>query len=361
MKRILIYTPGFYPLLGGMEEQVYLLSKEFIRQNYKVDVLTEQTKPSFKLFEKYEGINVYRLKIYINRIFSFPLIFFSAIFFLLFHKYDLIVVRTFTLPVVIVGLLKRLHFLSTPTIVTAETGGENDDVIKIKKLPLSTFILFLIKGNDYFNSICADNYRHLLELSFPVNKLTRIYNGIVFDEYQKLKYPKKVHNFLFLGQLNKEKGIWELINAVEELHSKDIKIKLFIGGDGPEKEQLKKYIETKKLGDTVFYQGRINREEKNDFFLQGECLVLPSYSEGFPLVIIEAAKYKKVILVTDVSDIKKIYGNRVFYCKKKDVKSLKEQIFLLMNRDISPKLNYDDIKKICDIRNTANQFLSLIS
>lgn len=361
MKKIIIITPGFLPLLGGMEEQVYLLGKELIGLGNSVTVLTERTKSTFLSREIIEGINVERVNILPYRFCSFPSIFYSYTKHLLKNRYDLIIVRTFTFPAIVTGVLRRLKLINGKTVVTAETGGELDDIESISKRLFSKLIYYLIKGNDFFNCICEENYRHLTKHGFPQKRITRIYNGIDFEGYQSREYPNRICNFLFLGQLNKEKGIWELIHAMEELSFKNTKTKLFIGGDGPEKESIKKYIELKKLKETIIYQDRINREEKSKFFSQGECLVLPSYSEGFPLVIIEAAKYKKIILVTDVSDIKKIYGNRAFYCEKRDVESVKKQMLMLTRREISPKLNYDDVRAICDIRSIANQFLALIS
>lgn len=360
-KNILIITPGFLPLLGGMEEQVYLLGKEYIRLGNDVTVLTERTKPEFPLNETIEGIGVQRVNKLNSRAFSFPIIFVSYIKHLLKHKYDLIIVRTFTFPAVFTGILKRIGFLKATTVVTAETGGKFDDIENIAKMPFSGLIYYLIKGNDYFNGICSDNLRHLMSHGFPKDKILEIRNGISFDGYKNRKYPTKVNNFLFLGQLNKEKGVWELVNAVKELVKKNNDFKLFIGGDGKEKTKLENFIRINKLEKNIIYQGRILRQNKDTFFAQGECLVLPSYSEGFPLVIIEATKYKKIILVTDVSDIKQIFKNRVFYCNKKSIESVKEQILNIMNRSISGDLNYDDIRNNCDISKVAEQFLQLVT
>lgn len=358
-KKILIITPGFLPLLGGMEEQVYLLSKEFIRRGNQVAVLTERTKPEFLPKETIDGINVVRASKLRNRYLSFPIIFYSYLKHLLNNEYDLIIVRTFTFPALFTGVLKRFGLLKCITVVTAETGGESDDIEAISERPFSKLVYFLIKGNDYFNSICMDNYYHLRKHGFPEKRITRIYNGIPFDGYTGRDYPKRVTKFLFLGQLNKEKGIWELIDAIKELIAENKEIKLFIGGDGKEKDALERFIKLNKLERNIIYQGRIPRDKKSGFFAQGECLVLPSYSEGFPLVVIEAAKYKKIILVTDVSDIKKIYGNRAFYCNKKSAKSIKKQMLLIMNYKFPKDFSYDDIRERCDIVNIASQFLKL--
>ncbi len=360
-KKILIITPGFLPLLGGMEEQVYLLGKEFIRLGYKVTVLTERTKPEFSPHESIDGISVERVGRFNSRIVSFPIIFYSYVKHLLHHKYDLIIVRTFTFPAVVTGFLKKLGLIGCKTVITAETGGKNDDIEAIAKMPFSGVIYFLIKGNDYFNCLCEDNYKHLKKHNFPKNRITRIYNGISFKGYKNRVYPNKVENFLFLGQLRKEKGIWELVNAVKKLVAEGREIRLFIGGDGEEKRPLERFIKSNHLEKNIIYQGRISREEKDKFFSQGECLVLPSYSEGFPLVVIEAVKYKKLVLVTNVSDVNKLFGSRALYCDKKSVTSLKMKMLEAISFKPVIGFNYDDIREQCDIKNTAKQFLKFIS
>lgn len=357
MNNILIITPGFLPLLGGMEEQVYLLGKEFIKTGNRVTVLTEKTKATFPGQEIYEGINVKRVAIIFNRAFSLPIIFLSYVNFLIKNKYELIIVRTFTFPAIITGLLKRLRLISSKIVVTAETGGEFDDIESISKLPFSKLIYFIIKGNDYFNCISEDNYRHLIKHKFPKEKITRVYNGIDLTSYAQSRFPSKISNFLFLGQLKKEKGVWELMEGFKNSRTNAT---LFIGGEGHEKKEMEKYIIKNNLKKKIILLGRVSKEDKDSFFSKGEVLILPSYSEGFGLVIFEAAAHKKYIITTDVADIKKIFGENVYFCKKKDPESIRKIIeYLLENK---PKVSdYDNIKSICDIKNTANQFLSLIS
>ncbi|HCC08708.1 TPA: hypothetical protein DEP81_01865 [Candidatus Woesebacteria bacterium] len=356
MKNVLIITPGFLPLLGGMEEQVYLLGKEMVNAGNTVTVLTEKTKPTFPSRENYDGINVKRVNIIFCRKFSLPLIFFSYVNHLIKNKYDLIIVRTFTLPALVTGFLKRVGLLKTKTVVTAETGGVNDDIELISKRLFSNLIYYVIKGNDFFNCICDDNYRHLIKHKFPKEKITRIYNGINLSPFINSYYPKKINNYLFLGQLRKEKGIWELIKAFED---KKITNNLYIGGDGPEKPLIIKYISKNNLKNKIFILGRISKEEKADFFSKGEALILPSYSEGFPLVILEAISRKKIIITTDVSDIRKIFGDNVYYCAKKDPESIRKIINKLSKNDFKQP-NYDIIKEVADIKSVSLQFLSII-
>ena len=48
--RILIYSPAFYPSIGGLETQIYLLAFNFVALNHEVKVITKVPDPQFKIF-----------------------------------------------------------------------------------------------------------------------------------------------------------------------------------------------------------------------------------------------------------------------------------------------------------------------
>lgn len=361
-KRILIVTPGFFPLFGGMEEQCYILAREFIRIGYKVDLLTEQTKPTFPLKENIEGINVFRLKHVKKRdVFGFIKLISNLIIFLLKSRkqYNFCIIRTFTIHALIIGFLKSMRLISYKTWVTADTGGENDDIISLQKRHFSKIIIYFLKFHDYFNSICHDNLAHYQKLGFPKKRLTSIYNGIVTDQYKKQNNPKEINSFLYLGRLSKTKGIRELLYAFQRIVIRYPKKKLYIGGDGDEKGFVQDFIKQNNLEKNIIYVGYVSKEQKDDFYINGECFVLPSYSEGFSITILEATIRCKVIIATDVSDLKKLYGDSIIFCKKADVNDLEKKMESVIKQ--KPNFNYDKVVEIVDIKKTANDILSLIA
>ena len=87
----------------------------------------------------------------------------------------------------------------------------------------------------------------------------------------------------FLGRMTPEKGILTLIKAVSKVHLPK-KIKLVIGGNGPELEAAKNL--SKQLDLDACFLGWI--KSKGNFFNQIDVLVIPSESETFGIVALEA-------------------------------------------------------------------------
>lgn len=103
----------------------------------------------------------------------------------------------------------------------------------------------------------------------------------------KKKYDIKSNEivFMFLGRLNTDKGIYDLVKAFDILFSKYEDIKLFL--IGPDEENISSNIEEFLSKNNVI---RIDYVEKpQDIMNVADILVLPSYREGFGTTVIEAA------------------------------------------------------------------------
>lgn len=363
-KRLLIITPGFLPLLGGMEEQCYLIGQEFTRQGWHVDILTERTKPDFLHQEVIDALTVYRIGQPGPRSLTTYLRLTKDLTrFLIAHRseYHLIMIRTFTFPGLLTGFLKRIGLVPTPTFITADTGGEADELLRLQKSRFVPLMAWCFNGHTFLNSICHTNQEHMRTLGLNPRKYTYIYNGFDTSPYPKSTYPAKIRTFLFLGQILRTKGVFELIEAFDRLAQKHPEIQLHIAGDGHDLPALKNQASQTKSTKQIHFLGRISREEKATFFADGDCLVLPSYSEGFPLVVGEAAIFKRCIVATDVSDLKKVYGDQIFYCEIRDVTSLYEaleQAYLLEKP--STHLNYDQAMALLNSTTVVQKIANLV-
>lgn len=103
---------------------------------------------------------------------------------------------------------------------------------------------------------------------------------------------KNTFVFLFVGRLNREKGIPELLTAFRRLTAKrPIKL-LFIGAD---EEGFSEEINQQSGMEFLGFQRNIN-----DFYSMADCLVLPSHREGFGNVIIEAAACKLPAIASNI-------------------------------------------------------------
>ncbi len=362
-KNILLSAYAFYPEFGGLEQQMLLLAKEWIKAGHSVTVLTEKSEALSKSFEMYEGIKIIRLPYSKNRslINYISLIFHISKFIISQrNKYDFIHLRAaLTLYPLVFGFWKASGVLKTTTVVTADTGGDRDEIIRVNDWPFSSLLKFFFNKHDYLNSICSVNYQHYLELGFPVTKLTTISNGVDTSLFLKTSYPKKVKNFIFLGRLIPEKGLLELVAAVSQVIEQFPDVQLHIAGDGILDANLKKMTSQFGLQKNIIFHGKLDGAEKESFFDLGECLVLPSYSEGLPLSVLEAAVRKKVLLTTDVSDLKKLFGSQIIICNKKDVADLAKKMLEILKKDFSNSLDYAAVVSKIDIKNIAIQYLDL--
>jgi glycosyltransferase involved in cell wall biosynthesis len=93
---------------------------------------------------------------------------------------------------------------------------------------------------------------------------------------------------LFVGGLIPRKGAKTLIESAVRLRSEGITFHLMIVGDGPQKGELKRMIEENHLLSHVSLEGPKSQAELPYYYSAADLFVLPSSSEGFALVFVEA-------------------------------------------------------------------------
>lgn len=155
-----------------------------------------------------------------------------------------------------------------------------------------------LKGYDKLVTICDEMTEELREV-YPaeVEKVVRLYNPLNIDEIIKMSKDIKnldneeknllKENYLIgVSRLVHGKGREDLIKIYAKLKVLGIKEKLYILGEGPEKEKLEKLIEKLNLKKEVFLLG----QKSNPYiWMRHATLFLhPSYGEGFGLVLAES-------------------------------------------------------------------------
>lgn len=103
----------------------------------------------------------------------------------------------------------------------------------------------------------------------------------------------RVNAFLFVGRLVREKGIREIIAAIDKLSHTHLgaggvgEAEFWFAGAGPESEYLRKESLRRPPG-TIRLLGHLGKGRLDEVYAKATALLLPSYSEAFPYVIIEA-------------------------------------------------------------------------
>ncbi|WP_234123533.1 glycosyltransferase family 4 protein [Clostridium hydrogenum] len=180
----------------------------------------------------------------------------------------------------------------------------------------------LVVVNPYFIDILKD-------YGIPENKITYIPNFVSDDNFYKYDESKRLSlkdkfgiskdKFVVLGvgQVQTRKGIYDFIETAKK--QPDVQF-VWAGGfsfgaitDGY--AELKKVVENPP--DNVKFLGIIDRSEMNDLYNIADIMFLPSFSELFPMSVLEALSLKIPVLLRDLDIYKNILFN--YYLKGSSV------------------------------------------
>lgn len=106
-----------------------------------------------------------------------------------------------------------------------------------------------------------------------------------------------------VGRLCEAKGQLLLIEAVARLVSKQVPLEVVLAGDGPMRPEIEALINHFGLAAKVRITGWISSSDVRNEILAARALVLPSFAEGLPVVIMEAMALKRPVLSTYIAGI----------------------------------------------------------
>jgi colanic acid/amylovoran biosynthesis glycosyltransferase len=112
-----------------------------------------------------------------------------------------------------------------------------------------------------------------------------------------------ISRFICVGRLCEQKGQLLLLQATARLKSSGAQFELVLAGDGEMREDVEEFISKEKLGSMVRITGWINGSQIRQEIMDATALVLPSFAEGLPVVIMEAMALRRPIISTYVAGI----------------------------------------------------------
>jgi glycosyltransferase involved in cell wall biosynthesis len=142
-----------------------------------------------------------------------------------------------------------------------------------------------------------------------------IHDGIdtkVFKKEEDTNYRQKlgISNdaliITFVGRLIYAKGVQDLISAFSTIKDTALELKLLIVGDGPYRAKLEKLARQTDCAGNIIFLGQRNQDEVIDMLSATNIFVNPSYSEGLPTSVMEAASIGLPIIATDVGGTREI-------------------------------------------------------
>ena len=212
-----------------------------------------------------------------------------------------------------ISLIERKNLTDASAIhFTVET--EKEEYIKAGLSLKETIIIPNGLDIEEFNTITRDSATHFKEKF-----------GIAPD--------KKI--ILFLGRLHRIKGLDTLIPAFAEIIKKEPKAVLVLAGPDDEnyKREVLKFIDEVNLRTSdIVFTGMLVGEDKTAVYKESDVFVLPSYSENFGMVVVEAMYSCLPVVITKYVGIApEIIKNNAGIVIKKSEKELTEAILKILN------------------------------
>lgn len=354
----ILLIPSEYPTndhrLGGIftQEQEKYLSKNNklgVIYIYLFSVKKIFSSLFFKIFSL-KKIKKNKIYFYFPRIPYFKLINYYIHFFfflIVFRKYikengkpDIIHVHFSEFSILTAYKIKKIF--NIPYVLTEHSTDFLDGKYKSKYMKNSiVYKKICLAMSSAKKIICVSNIlKNKIKTIFKLNnnKLTVIHNLSLNINY---KSKKKLNDIIFVGSLEVRKNPMLLLKAFEKVYNKNLNMKII--GDGKLKNQMIKFIETKKLNKFVKIYTNLSRKSVLQSIGDSRILVLPSLYETFGVVVIEAYSMGTPVIMTDSLGVRDLYNpNCSILLKNNSVDDLSNAIIKILKN--YSKFKYGKIK-----------------
>lgn len=149
------------------------------------------------------------------------------------------------------------------------------------------------------------NFRYGID----ADKIVPIHNGIEsIEPYKKTKgFSEKL--IVFMGRMASQKGPEVFLKLARELlHSSD-SLRFVMAGEGEMKRQIMEEVARFRLGDRIHFTGFLERQEVYELLAMTDILVMPSRSEPFGLVALEAAAFGVPVIISQYAGVAEVLTN----------------------------------------------------
>lgn len=273
--RILIYSPAFFPSVGGLELMAKLLGAELTALGCCVRLVTK-TPDSLAIKYPFE---VVRSPSYADLL-------------RLYRESDVILHMNVSLKA-----LWPFVFVRRPFVISHQGPYRR-----------ATGSLGIRDRLKYLSSRFATNIAcsKAVRIDLPACSEV-IWNG--YDDHLfRLLSGDRVNDLVFVGRLVSEKGPDLLLRSLVQLRAGGLKPSLSIAGYGPEERALRSYCRENRLQDQVTFEGKLTGVDLVALMNKCKIMVVPSRSEGFGIVALEGIACGCAVVASDTGGLPEAIG-----------------------------------------------------
>lgn len=238
---------------------------------------------------------------------------------------------------------------------------------------LRTYMASFLKHSEYatmptemaINDLVPKNRKHFQvtveALSNGVD-LSAFKPGKASDTiYKKYKIPKDRPIVLYVGRVDPEKSISNVVKAFAKIVKKIPKALMVVVGDGTDRQNLVDLAVELGISDSVMFLGKIMSPDLMEIYKVGTLFATASETETQGIVLIEAAATGLPIVAVDAGAVKEVCQNNIngVLCKPGDIDGIASGIKkILGSKEIRQKYSENslEISKKHDLKNTLDRF-----
>jgi Glycosyltransferase len=285
MKKILFFTPSLNA--GGIERVFLTYAEELHKRGYQVSYLIARNE-IYMIDEKLDLISLHKKRL-IN---SIP----SLIKFLKQNKVDVIITGG-EIPNAIIILITKIFHIKAKVIISHHNYFIGEHNSKLAKLVTK----YIYNMSDAVVSVSFGITELLQNHKVNAQLIKTIHNPVNIEEINtkgdvntNVSLPNDY--LIFVGRLAPIKNLELLINAFSILNQSNPSLKLLIVGDGSMKSELQENVSLLQLQNNVHFLGTISAPYP--LIKSSKAVILSSYSEALPTIILESLVLGKTIVST---------------------------------------------------------------
>lgn len=208
------------------------------------------------------------------------------------------------------------------------------------------FTTFIVPSNEMKNQVLAILKSKKVDVKILTNALskekdlskqTKSKNNLVLFLNDKFKnhFSQKDLFIGFAGRLSREKGLLFLVDIAEKVIQKNSNCKFIIAGKGDMQNQIEQKIAEKKLENSVFLLGFLDKEKLSKFYLGIDIFCLFSDYETFGISLLDAMSASLPIVATNLGAIPEVVKNNKngFTMRKNDIEEAIQKLFELIKNE----------------------------
>jgi alpha-maltose-1-phosphate synthase len=353
-----------FPPVEGIGTYVNCLSTKLIEKGHKVTVITRGPLNGIQK-DVINGIEVIRVPFI--PIYPFYMhvheIFVNKVIKSLESKIDIVHIHSPLVPLIHTShpILTTIH---TPMLTDSYYRKVNSLFSIFSKIS-QRFVSYplemkLMKSSDLITTLTASISEELVnEYGLKQKEIIVIGNGV--DE--KFFYPKYTQSgygnnekkyILFVGRMDREKGLFDLIECGKFICDARSDIFFLIVGGGRDLDKLKGIVKKLELQQRFIFLGQIDKEKLIDLYQHATLFVLPSYHEGLPTVLLEAMSSGVPVVATNVRGNQDIVssGKNGMLVPPRDPKKMAEVILTLLEDERLMKIFGENARKTIEEKYT---------